>query len=176
VNKQILALALPLCLAACAARASSHAPTVPDRLKVPDGNQFALEMSASGVQIYVCQPVKDQPTKYEWAFKAPDARLSDSHGDAGHHFAGPAWESTDGSKVICNLEQKIDAPGVDDIPWLLLSAKANEGQGKFSEVTFIQRIATHGGKAPTAGCDAQHVGQEARIPYTATYCFYVAGS
>lgn len=175
--KLVLATALPLCFAACAATAAPHAPTVPEKLRVPTGNKLVLELHAQGVQLYTCQPKKDDPTQYEWAFKAPDARLSDARGqDAGHHYAGPTWESTDGSKVIGKLEQKVDAPGPGDIPWLLLSAKSNEGAGKFGKVTFIQRISTHAGKAPAGGCDQAHAGQEVRVEYTATYCFYVAGS
>ena len=62
-----------------------------------------------------------------------------------------------------------------DIPWLLLSAKSNEGQGAFKNVTFIQRLGTHGGKPPTADADAAHAGKEVRVEYQATYYFYVPG-
>jgi len=167
---------LSLALVACAAT-TPHAPEVPAKLSVPAGNKLAVEMHASGVQIYTCQPKKDDPSQFEWAFKAPDARLTDLQGhDAGHHYAGPTWEAKDGSKVIGKLEQKVDAPGTSDIPWLLLSAKSTEGNGVLGKVTFIQRLATHGGKAPAEGCDAAHVGHELRVDYSATYYFYVAGS
>ena len=58
------------------------------------------------------------------------------------------------------------------IPWLLLSAKANQGPGLFSSVKSIQRLNTTGGAAPATASQAQ-AGQEARIPYTATYAFFV---
>ena len=47
---------------------------------------------------------------------------------------------------------------------------SNEGHGKFSAVTYIQRVNTVGGTAPTTGRDAMHL--EARVPYTAEYYFY----
>jgi len=46
--------------------------------------------------------------------------------------------------------------------------------GILTTVDFIRRSDTHGGIAPTTGCDAQHVNENARIPYTATYTFYSA--
>ena len=58
------------------------------------------------------------------------------------------------------------------IPWLLLRANSTEGPGVFQGVTFIQRLNTVGGTAPTTNCDAAHVGQEARVSYTAEYWFY----
>jgi hypothetical protein len=177
MSKLLLATALLLAFVACTAPAASHAPSGPELLRVPAGNKLILEAQAQGVQIYVCRPKKEDAAQYEWAFKAPDARLADASGrDIGHHYAGPTWESTDGSKVIGKVDQKVDAPGADDIPWLLLSAKSNEGGGRFGKVTFIQRVSTHGGKAPSGGCDSAHSGQEVRVEYTATYRFYVAGS
>ncbi len=44
------------------------------------------------------------------------------------------------------------------------------------DVTFVQRIRTSGGNAPAEGCDASHVGDLARVPYRAVYCFYRKGS
>ncbi len=41
-------------------------------------------------------------------------------------------------------------------------------------VTYVQRLDTTGGLAPATGCDASHVGDTARIDYTATYYFYKA--
>ena len=57
---------------------------------------------------------------------------------------------------------------------LLLEAKSAEGPGIFARVTYIQRVNTTGGTAPTEGCDAAHAGQEVRVPYTADYFFYRA--
>lgn len=178
MNKMHFALVLSLCLAACSkSEAALTKPIVPAKLEVPAGNKLAFELQGSGAQIYTCQPKKDDAAQFEWTLKAPDAQLTDAEGHtAGHHDVGPTWTSTDGSKVVGKLEQKADAPGANDIPWLLLSAKSNEGKGKFGNVTFIQRIDTQGGKAPTTDCDAAHVGKEVRVDYKARYVFYVAGS
>jgi hypothetical protein len=40
-------------------------------------------------------------------------------------------------------------------------------------VVSIQRLQTKGGKAPATGCAASHRGEQARIPYTADYYFYM---
>jgi len=56
------------------------------------------------------------------------------------------------------------------IPWLRLDAKNPEGPGIFADTTFIQRVNTTGGKAPST--DGAFVGQVARVPYTADYFFY----
>ena len=39
-------------------------------------------------------------------------------------------------------------------------------------MTAIQRVHTHGGKAPAEGCDAAHNGAETKSSYTADYYFY----
>ncbi|HEV8246643.1 MAG TPA: DUF3455 domain-containing protein [Polyangiaceae bacterium] len=172
-----LKIVLPLCLLACSSSPKLSPRDVPEPLHVTQDNTLAFELHARGVQIYTCQPKKDDATKYEWALKAPDAVLTEADGkEAGHHYAGPTWEARDGSKVMGKLEQKVDAPGTGNIPWLLLSAKSHEGKGRFDKVSFIQRVDTKGGKAPAEGCDAAHAGQEVRIDYEATYLFFVPGS
>jgi len=64
------------------------------------------------------------------------------------------------------------SPDADSVPWLLLTAISRNGDGVLSRATSIQRINTKGGKAPASGCDAAHVGQEARAPYSADYVFF----
>jgi hypothetical protein len=39
-------------------------------------------------------------------------------------------------------------------------------------VTFIHRVNTAGGKAPSSGCDMGSEGKESPVPYTADYYFY----
>jgi hypothetical protein len=56
------------------------------------------------------------------------------------------------------------------IPWLRLQALITEGPGVFADTTFIQRVNTTGGKAPSQ--DGVFIGQVARVPYTADYFFY----
>jgi hypothetical protein len=57
---------------------------------------------------------------------------------------------------------------------ILLQAVSHTGDGRMSKVTYVQRLDTAGGLAPAAGCDADHVGKEADVDYTATYYFYRA--
>jgi len=128
---------------------------------------------AKGVQIYECRAKKDQVGEYEWAFVAPEADLFDARGiRIGRHYAGPHWESTDGSKILGTVKERIDAPMANAIPWLLLAARSVGPEGSFSKVTSIQRVNTVGGVAPRAGCSQATAGAPARIDYTADYYFF----
>jgi hypothetical protein len=48
------------------------------------------------------------------------------------------------------------------------------GAGVLAGVTSIQRLNTQGGKPPSSGCDAAHVGRELRVRYSADYVFFAA--
>jgi hypothetical protein len=146
---------------------------IPQNLSVPNDQRLSLQLDAAGVQIYECLPKKDDPTKYEWSLKAPEAKLFDSEGkQLGKHYAGPTWELNDGSKVVGELKAKSDSPESNSIPWLLLNAKSNAGSGKLSEVKSIQRVDTHDGKLSQSTCDKANEGKENRVNYKATYYFY----
>ncbi len=151
-------------------------PDVPEALKVKASERLSLAAHATGVQIYECRSGKDEPLRFEWTFKAPEAELFDSAGKViGKHYAGPTWESTDGSKVVGEVRTNDAGPDPGAIPWLLLSAKSTTGNGIFGQVRSVQRLHTAGGKAPAEGCDQTQSGKEVRVPYKATYYFYVAG-
>ena len=63
-------------------------------------------------------------------------------------------------------------PDTTAIAWLRLGAVCSQGPGVFRGVTFIQRVNTIGGIAPsTAGTT---IGQLANVAYTAEYYFYSA--
>lgn len=147
-----------------------RAPELPSpTLAAPAGNKVRFSYDAVGVQIYGCSATA---TGFGWVFKFPEATLYDKHGRiAGKHYAGPTWESTDGSKVV---GAKLAAFTADPtaIPELLLQAVSHAGDGQMSGVTYIQRLDTVGGLAPASGCDAANVGAVARVDYTATYFFY----
>jgi hypothetical protein len=147
----------------------NRAPDLGDyqNLQVPAGNKVAFHAYAEGVQIYRWDGTS-------WVFVAPEATLfadAGHHGVVGTHYAGPTWESASGSKVVGTVLERA-TPDPNAIPWLLLQAKTTEGPGIFDQVTYIQRVNTVGGKAPTAPGD--YVGQEVRVPYTAEYFFYRA--
>ncbi len=145
-------------------------------LDVPPTQTLALTLTAKGVQIYECRAVASDPSKFEWAFKAPEADLFDAQGHkVGRHHAGPTWELVDGGKVVGKLKAKADAPDGRGVPWLLLDAAQASGP-TLGKVQSVQRVDTVGGKAPTEAADATKVGQEKRVDYTATYKFYVLKS
>lgn len=148
-------------LAGCASSVS-----VPDSLKPAAGESLALVVPAQGDQIYECRAGK-------WAFVAPEAELFNRAGKKiGRHYAGPHWESLDGSRIVGAVKARADAPRAGDIPWLLLSAKSVGAEGAFSKVTSIQRVTTLGGSAPIEPCSQD--GRRVRVPYTADYYFFKA--
>jgi hypothetical protein len=68
----------------------------------------------------------------------------------------------------------VDAPDrTKAIPWLLLSAKSTapgpDGD-QFVKTTFIQRVNTSGGVAPTTSCTAAD--KPVEVDYTADYYFW----
>jgi hypothetical protein len=145
---------------------------VPPQLRPSDGAKLLLHAVAKGYQIYTCKKDGD---RYSWILKAPDAQLFDESGRLmGRHFAGPAWQLSDNSQVTGKVVARSDAPEADAIPWLLLTAVDHSGEGLMKDVTQIQRLNTKGGKAPAAGCDEPHAGDETRVPYAADYFFYGA--
>ena len=175
-TSKVAAFLLALLAAACAgAQPPKSTVNVPDTLKPGANESLAMIVPAKGVQIYECRARKDQVGGYEWAFVAPEADLFDVRGNRiGRHYAGPHWESTDGSKILGTVKERDDAPVADAIPWLLLAATSVGSEGSFSKVTSIQRVSTVGGVAPKAACSQAAAGTPARINYTADYYFFTA--
>jgi hypothetical protein len=158
---------LALMVAAVTATAAEE-PLIP----APPGARLLLETPAQGVQIYACEKGSDG---YRWVFKAPDAALFDKTGrQIGTHFAGPAWQLADGSKITGEVVAQAAAPEPHAIAWLLLRVKSHEGSGVLSAADLVRRIDTHGGAAPATTCDATQAAAEARMRYTARYLFYAA--
>jgi len=156
---------------------------VSTNLQAPPGNKVAYRTYAVGTQNYVCRNISTNSTpQYAWVFTGPEAVLLDANGNVvGLHYANegnptrPAWESDSGSKVVgARVFGAANPASPGAIPWLLLQTVSAEGPGIFHRVTYIQRVNTTGGLAPTTGNDAAHLGQEVRVPYTAEYFFYRA--
>jgi hypothetical protein len=158
----------------CAALSGCAAtPTAPGPVRVPADQELLRQLHATGVQVYQCQPSKNDAAKWEWTFKQPEARLSTSMGkNIGRHYGGPTWEANDGSKVIGEVIGRSESPKANSIPLLLLRAKATSGNGIFTGVKYIQRLNTAGGNAPGVACRNEQAGQELRASYTADYLFY----
>ena len=147
---------------------------VPGELAPPANQKLDRVIAAKGVQIYRCDPKKDQPGKVEWVFQAPEAILRDTAGKyVGKHYAGPTWEAEDGSKVVGTVQASVAAPGRSSIPWLRLSTRSTGGAGVFAGVTTIVRVGTSYGLPPAGGCNELEQGRIVRVEYDADYNFYV---
>jgi hypothetical protein len=158
-------------VAGAAASQPMPPPDVPVPLQPPTGQSLYLEALGTGVQLYECSQQAD--STYGWVFRAPEASLVSRSGQPlGKHYAGPTWESTDGSTVVGEVKASDPGPNPSAIPWLLLTAKANTGAGMFGATKSVQRLFTVGGVAPAAPCTGSNLQQVARVPYTASYYFY----
>lgn len=176
-TKQVLALIVLLSIAGLT-QASIPAVVGPDQDRLPDlpspacdqlqvqpGNRLAYRAFAVGVQRYRWNGTA-------WVFVEPVATLfadDEYHHKVGIHYLGPTWEANNGGKVVATKLQGC-TPDPTAVPWLLLQTLTATGPGLFGSVTFIQRVNTKGGLAPTAA--GTTVGALADIPYTADYYFY----
>jgi Protein of unknown function (DUF3455) len=150
----------------------SEPQEAPPTLQPPVEEKLILKLHAKGDQIYAC---KSENAQFSWTLKAPDAQLFDAKEQPfGKHFAGPTWLANDGSRVTGKAAATVPSPDAESIPWLLLKVVSHDGGGVFSRATTIQRLNTKGGKAPSSGCDSDHINQEARVSYSADYLFYAA--
>lgn len=177
-------------------------PDMPGNVAVvEEGNVPYLVGHAIGTQNYVCLPTSTGVAFK--LFTPEATLLNDDEGQIITHFFSPnpdeqpnvdpavnatgtvraAWQhSHDGSTfwgVATPDHVSTDARFVDPnaIPWVLLSRAGVEngfGGGDFlTKTTFVQRLSTRGGKAPSTGClSAADIGHFAFVPYTADYFFY----
>ena len=95
--------------------------------------------------------------------------------EVGRYYAGPTWESADGSKVTGT--QLTVAPGAAGaIPLQLVQVTTATGDGAMAGVTYVQRLKTVGGVAPTTpACASGNVGAKTTVPYSADYVFFKKG-
>jgi hypothetical protein len=166
---------------------------LPPTLNVPAGATLKTHFHAMGDQVYTCTASSaagaggaagsgaggagGSGTTYMFVLKQPDAKLYDaSNTQVGTHGAGPNWTSTvDGSVVNGAKVFQESSTTAGAIPWLLLRATSNTGTGVFSDVTYVQRVNTSGGVAPTTGCDSSTAGTDTPVSYMADYYFYTGG-
>jgi hypothetical protein len=176
-----------------AARAQSLTPpSVPGTLQPPDGNEVFLIGHAFGTQDYVCAA---SGSGVAFVLTTPEAVLFDNPARRViNHFFSPnpveggtiraTWQSTRDSSVFWGKLVKAATfqtdPGFvapDAIAWLLLSrAGVLEGSGigdDLAVATFVQRVNTVGGLAPSVGCNSPaDIGTTAFVPYEADYVFF----
>jgi hypothetical protein len=164
-------------------------PSVPGDIRVEAGNKVFLAAHAIGTQNYICLP---SASGFAWTLVGPQATLfNEGDHQVMTHFLSPnpeeagtaraTWQdSVDSSAVwaraiATSSNAAFVAPGA--IPWLLLErvgAQAGpNGTGKLTPTTFIHRLNTIGGMAPSTGCSvSSDVGRRAFVPYEADYFFY----
>jgi hypothetical protein len=173
-------------------------PVVPVEIQVPAGNIAFLKGKAVGTQNYACSP---SGTGFAWILFTPEATLFNrADKQIITHFFGPnpaandvntdprvvskgairaAWQARDTSTVWAKVFP-LSRPVVvrqDSIPWLLLETvgvqEGPTGGDTLTPTTFIQRVNTFGGLAPSTGCSqSADVGKKAFVPYTADYFFF----
>ena len=147
---------------------------VPAAVKVPEGQRLAMTWTGTGELTYECRAKADNAAAFEWAFVGPDAKLTDTKSKSvmGRYYAGPTWEAADGAKIT-GKQIAVAPASIGNIPFQLV--KAEGGSGALEHVTYIQRVNTKGGVAPTDRCDASTKGAKKTVPYSADYVFYKAG-
>jgi hypothetical protein len=154
--------------------------SLPAGLQVPAGNQAFREGDATGTQDYICLPSG-------WTFFGPQATLFNEHDkQIITHFLSPnpfengtppraTWQDSEDTSKDWGLTRFSVVVKPSAIPWLLLEVVGAQdgptGADELSETTFIQRLNTVGGVAPSTACT---VGMMALVPYTADYFFYKA--
>ncbi len=83
------------------------------------------------------------------------------------------WAATIPGGVVVAGTDPESCPNGGSIPCLLLQSLGNKkgpaGGRLLANTTFVQRLNTNGGAAPTSNCS---VGQTQLVPYTADYYFY----
>ncbi len=82
------------------------------------------------------------------------------------------WAKAINTPLVAGTDPE-SCPNNGSIPCLLLQSVGNKkgpaGGRLLANVTFVQRLNTNGGAAPTTACS---VGQTQLVPYTADYYFY----
>jgi hypothetical protein len=147
---------------------------VPAPVQPPAGQKAAMTWTGTGELTYECRAKADNAAMFEWTFVGPDAKLWDAKSKAamGKYYAGPTWETSDGSKIT-GKQVAVAPASAGNIPFQLV--KTEPGSGSLKDVTYIQRVNTKGGVAPADPCNASITGTKKTVPYSADYVFYKAG-
>ena len=149
--------------------------SLPDAVKVPTGHKVVLETVGVGEITYECRAKAGQAGAYEWVFVGPKADLNSRGGSKlGTYFGPPAtWAANDGSAVT-GTQVSVAPAAAGSIPLQLVKANPATGMGAMSGTTYIQRVATQGGVAPSMPCDGMGVGRKEVVKYQADYIFWKA--
>jgi hypothetical protein len=163
-------------------------PPVPPALQPPVGNEAFVKGHAIGTQIYICLSFG---IDVAWALIGPQATLFTDHDkQIMTHFRSPnpledftprlTWQDSGDTSAVWTVPMAIGPSPPGAISWQLLSVVGAQngptgGDDKLAETTFIQRVNTLGGVAPSTGCAGpSDVGRGEFVPYEADYFFYKA--
>ena len=179
-----------LALVSCMAHgANVTRPSVPGDLEPPSSQKPFLVAHAIGTQNYVC--FVSATGVASWVQYGPQATLFDDRGgQIATHFlsvspeevptARPTWQHSRDTSAVWGLSiaSSTDPAYVSAgaIPWLLLrivgTQDGPEDGDKLARATYIQRVNTQGGTAPSPTCST--VGARAFVAYETDYVFYRA--
>jgi hypothetical protein len=158
-------------------------------------------LKGHGTQNYICLPCPNPTTPaaacpddsgFAWLLFTPEATLFNDHGkQLTTHFFSPnpaedgtiraSWQDSRDSSIVWGgraiLSTDPNFVAHDAIAWLLLPMAGIQegptGGDTLTKTSFIQRLNTSGGLAPSDGCSQlSDVGAKAFVPYTADYFFY----
>jgi Protein of unknown function (DUF3455) len=95
------------------------------------------------------------------------------------HMIRATWQHSKDTSTVWAMAIASSSGAGGAIPWLLLRVVGAQdgptGGDTLTPTTFIQRLNTTGGVAPSMGCGSlTDVGKQAFVPYTADYFFYEA--
>jgi hypothetical protein len=174
-------------------------PPTPTQITPPVGQTAFLVGHAFGTQGYTCLPTSTGATSWSVTARPEATLFSVVFGQLVQiitHFASinedpkdglppslagnATWQGFDTSRVWAKATGTLPAspdqescPHSGAIPCLLLESIGNQkgpsGGRLLADTTFVQRLNTNGGAAPTTACT---VGQTQLVPYTADYYFY----
>ena len=145
---------------------------LPEAVRAPAGQKVLMATTGVGEITYECREKKDMAGQHEWAFVAPVATLyAADRKVVGKYYAGPTWESLDGSRVT-GKQLAVAPASAGNIPLQLVKADPAMGAGAMTGVSYIQRLNTKGGVAPAVACDAAGKGKRQVVAYEADYVFY----
>lgn len=188
----VIAAAFTVSLQQPTRAAGDTPPPVAAAVRVPAENKLFFVGHATGTQNYVCLPAG---TGVKFALFTPQATLfSDGKQSATHYFSPnqeeggtirATWQHSRDSSTVwgevkpgnSSSDPAFVEPGA--IAWLLVTAVGSQngpaGGDLLAQTTFIQRLNTSGGMAPSTGCSTpDDIGNRAFVPYTTDYFFYKA--
>jgi hypothetical protein len=188
----LIACVTALGMAFTVARPQAHAdkiivPPVPVDVEVTSDNEVVFVGHGVGTQNYVCVP---SGSGVAFTLFTPEATLfSDKGKQLTTHFFSPnpfeggivrvTWQDSRDTSTVWGKVTGSAIVNADAIAWLKVQVKdvgaqdGPTGGDRLTATTFVQRLNTVGGLAPSTGCSTSgDIGKKAFVPYTADYFFY----